>query len=268
GHRFYLEKMATGFAMLFTGGVGGAWWIVDVFLLKRLVQEYNKEQHERQVAGLAPKSLGFMPPMRGQPLPEKPVWAEKRAGKGQLIGGGFALFLSGFCLGAMSAATGNIEAIIAISFLIAITLLGARWDSLATIPLLNGFDRWNHRLRLYYFTTDPGNPFVLALRPVIGIFVAWRQRSRAEVRLYLKLGAWFTLLFTLLDLIEAYDDGGLNAGALLGDMVQNLVMIYFFAAPIGAVLTTQLLLSRTDKVIWSLSIIALSSIAVGGLVAA
>ncbi len=265
GHRFYLEKMGTGFVMLFTGGGGGIWWVVDAFLLPRLVDAYNQDQRQRRIQGLPPRALSFMPPKHKLSLPAKPEWADKRGGKGQLAAGAFVIFVSGCCLGAVTSMSGNVEVILAVVALMAITLLGARWEKMAEMPILNAFDRWNHRLKLYYFSTDPGNAYLLALRPLIGVFVAWRQRARAEVRLYLHLGAWFTILFTAMDLIEAYDgDSGINPGVLVGDMLTNLLMIYLFAAPIGAVLTTQQLLSRSDNVVWSLSGLGLAAVGIGG----
>ena len=251
--------------MLFTGGGGGIWWILDAFWLPKLVEAYNQDQRQRNAQGQPPRALSFMPPKHHVALPDKPEWADKRGGTGQLVAGAFVIFVSGLCLGAITGATGNLEVILAVVALMAITLLGARWDVLAEMPILSAFDRWNHRLKLYYFSTDPGNAYLLALRPLIGIFVAWRQRARAEVRLYLHLGAWFTILFTGLDLIEAYDGSfGISAGVLLGDMIQNLIMIYLFAAPIGAVLTTQQLLSRSDNIVWSLSGLGLFAVGIGG----
>ncbi len=270
GHRFYLDRTVTGFAMLFTGGGAAIWWVVDLFLVTGMVAEYNRDQEARKQNGLPPKALAFMPPLDGQPLPEKPDWADKRSGGSQLAGGAIVLFLAGTGLGAVSSATGNVEAIVAVLALIAITLLGARWDALATMPVLRSFDRWNHRLRLYYFTTDPGGPLSLALRPIVGVFIApWRMRARAEVRLYLQLGAWFTILFAVQDVFEASGSGpfGINVGLLIADLAQTLVSVYAFAAPIGAILTTQLLLSRSDKVIWGLSGIGILAILFGSVAA-
>lgn len=270
GHRFYLERTATGFAMLLTGGAAGIWWLLDLFLITGMVAAYNRDQQQRKSIGLPPKALAFMPTLDGQALPDKPAWAGKRSGVSQLAGGAIVLFLAGTGLGAMSVATGNVEAIVAVLALIAITLLGARWDALATMPVLRGFDRWNHRLRLYYFTTDPGSPLSLAMRPIVGVFVApWRKRARTEVRLYLQLGAWFTILFTIIDVLQASGGGlfDIDAGALFADLLQTLVSVYAFAAPIGAILTTQLLLSRSDKVIWGLGGIGIMAMLFGSIVA-
>ncbi|MFV1988586.1 MAG: TM2 domain-containing protein [Gemmatimonadota bacterium] len=273
GHRFYLDRTATGLIMMFTGGGAGAWWVVDGFLIKRFVNAYNEDQSRRERDGLPPRSLSFMPPLRGALLPPFPEWAAKRSGRARIVFDALLLFMFGSFLGAVTVQTGNPEPILAVLALIAITLLGARWDALAEIPILNGFDRWNHRLRLFYFVTDPGGPLRLALRPIFGLLVApFRKRARAEARLYLQLGVFFTILFTVLDVGQSLAGTGrgisvatLGLGALsfTTDMLRTLVAIYLFAAPIGAILTTHLLLERTDKLIWALSAITIVSIVIG-----
>jgi hypothetical protein len=136
--------------------------------------------------------------------------------------------------------------------LIAITVLGARWDP--TLPLLGELDRWSHRLRLYYRFNDPGGPLSLMVRPLVGPVTAWfRKRARAEVRLYLQLGAVFTIGFTLIDLVQAWGADGFQASALLGDLFVTFFTVYAFATPIGAVLTTHLMLDRRDEIVWALS---------------
>ncbi|GHV32733.1 hypothetical protein AGMMS4952_23670 [Spirochaetia bacterium] len=40
-HRFYLEKIGTGFLFLFTGGVLGVGWLIDLFTLGGQVDLYN-----------------------------------------------------------------------------------------------------------------------------------------------------------------------------------------------------------------------------------
>ncbi len=265
GHRFYLNQPASAFAMLFSLGGGIVWWIVDMFRVGDMVRRYNKDQRERRAQGLPPRALSFMPPLDGKPLPARPHWAKHRDRRGQITGGAIVLFIAGFGLGTVSSATGNPEAIVAVFALIAITLVGARWPALATLPLLRGFDRWSHRLRLYYFITDPGGLFNLALRPIAHIFAApWRKRAWAEVRLYLELGAWFTILFGILDIFDAIDEqGSFSLIAFALDLAVTLVIVYAFAAPIGAILNTQLLLSRRDSVVWVLSCVAVVAISLG-----
>jgi len=266
-HRFYLDRTGTGIAMMFTLGGAGAWWIVDFFLLPGIVRAFNEDQAEREAEGLPPRSLSFMPPLGGGLLPETPHWAEKRGGQTRLGGDILLLLLFGAALGAQTISTGNPEPVIAVIALVAITLLGARWDALAQIPILSGFDRWNHRLRLFYFVTDPGGPVKLALRPIFGLAIApFRKRARAEARLYLQLGAWFTVIFTAMDLLQAISFGGgfsFSPVSLFGDMLQTMVTVYLFAAPIGAILTTHLLLERTDRLLWTLSGVTVLAVVLG-----
>lgn len=273
GHRFYLDRTGTGLMMMFTAGGAGAWWLIDGFLINRMVSGYNDDQSQREQEGLPPRSLSFMPPLRGVSLPPFPEWAAKRSGRGRIVVDGFLLFMFGTLLGGRTVTNGNPEPILAVLALIAITLLGARWDALAHIPILNGFDRWNHRLRLFYFVTDPGGPVGLALRPIFGLIVApFRKRARAEARLYLQLGVVFTIGFTALDVAQSLAGTGqgfsvatlgIGAFAFTQDMLVTLMGVYLFAAPIGAILTTHLLLERTDKLIWALSAITIVSIVMG-----
>lgn len=260
GHRFYLDRTGTGIVMLFTGGGALVWWLVDFFLLGSMVEAYNQDQAAREAAGLPPRALDFMPPLRGWELPPVPEWVAKRGGKARLVGDVLVLLIAGTGLGAFAASSGNFEAVIAVLALIGITLSGARWESLAHMPVLQSFDRWNHRLRLFYYTNDPGGPLTLAFRPIFGIIAApFRKRARAEGRLYLQLGAVFTILFTVVDVFQAAAFRGgfsFSVSSLMRDMAQTFVSVYAFAAPIGAILTTHLLLERRDRLIWTLSVIA------------
>ena len=271
GHRFYLDRTGSGLAMMFTIGGAGFWSFVDLFLIRRMTRAYNEDQALRKATGQPPRALSFMPALDGGTLPPFPAWAEKRSGHGRLVGDVIVLVIAGVGLGTFSQQFGNYEPIIAVAALIAITLLGARWDALAHMPILRGFDRWNHRLRLFYFTNDPGGPLSLAFRPVVVLFALFRKRVRAEAKLYLQLGAWFTIIFTAFDVLQSvsFSGGGLpniGFGAFFLDIFQTFLTVFAFAAPIGAILTTHLLLERRDWLIWALSVIAVVS-TVGGIIA-
>lgn len=253
GHRLFLGKTVTGLLMLATGGLGGIWWVFDAFRIRKMVDEYNASQADREEKNLPPIEMDFMPAMpTDEELTGPPVWADLRSGRARLIGDGIVLLIAGAALGAVTASRGDPEALFAVLALIAITVLGARWDP--TLPLLGELDRWSHRLRLYYRFNDPGGPLSLMFRPLVGPLTAWvRKKARAEVRLYLQLGAVFTIGFTLLDILQAASGGDLDGGALAGDLFFTFFSVYAFATPIGAVLTTHLLLERRDEVVWALS---------------
>ncbi|HZD03288.1 MAG TPA: TM2 domain-containing protein, partial [Longimicrobiales bacterium] len=250
GHRFYLDRPGTGVLMLLTGGGGLVWWMVDAVLLPRMIERYNREQERRELARLPPVALSFMPAL-GETgvLQRRPGWAGKREGAARLIGDALVLLVAGTALGAVSAGQGDYEALTAVLALVAITNVGARWDELARLPVLRALDRWSHRLRIFYHANDPGGPLSLLVRPLVGPLTAFfRKRARAEVGLYLELGAVFVIVFTLLDLIGA---GALTStgvhlavGPLLEDLVMTFITVYAFATPIGATLTTHLLLER------------------------
>lgn len=265
GHRFYLGKTGTGLLMLATGGAGGIWWIADAFFVNRMVRGFNARQREREAAGLPPEELDTMPAIPTEAeLRGPPEWAPLRSGRLRLVGDALVLLVAGAALGAISGSRGDYEAMTAVGVLIAITVFGARWDP--SLPVLRELDRWSHRLRLYYRFNDPGGPLSLLFRPVIGPLTAWfRARARAEVRLYLQLGAVFTIGFTLLDLLQAWGDSGFEASAFAGDLFVTFFSVYAFATPIGAVLTTHLMLDRRDEIVWALSAWTVMWMAVGWL---
>lgn len=268
-HRVYLGRTLSALPMMFTLGGFLIWWIVDGFLISGMVRKFNEEQEARKADGRPPHALSFMPRLDSLDLPPVPIWAEKRGGRARLGGDVLVLVVAGLGLGSLVGVTGNFEPILAIVALIAITLMGARWDALAHMPVLRAFDRWNHRLRLYYYVNDPGGPLALFFRPFT-LFGSWlRKKRRAEARLYLQLGITFTAIFTVIDIIQAGGSGtgpfGINPGLLLVDFVQTFFIISLFATPIGAILTTHLLLEKTDKLIWVMSAVALGAITVGAL---
>jgi hypothetical protein len=263
GHRFYVGKVGTGLLMLATGGGGGVWWLIDAFFVKRMVEARNREQRDRECEGLPPAEMSFMPAFpTEEELQGPPVWAPLRQGRARLVGDALVLVVAGTALGAISASRGDFEALAAVIALVAITIFGARWDP--TLPLLSDLDRWSHRLRLYYRFNDPGGPLSLMFRPLVGPLTAWiRQKARAEVRLYLQLGAVFTIGFTLLDIAQAMGGGeGFQASSFIGDLFVTFFTVYAFTTPIGAILTTHLLLERRDEIVWGLS--ALTILAIGG----
>ncbi|MDE2943900.1 MAG: TM2 domain-containing protein [Gemmatimonadota bacterium] len=264
GHRFYLDRPGTGFLMLLTLGGGGLWWLVDVLLVPRMVRKFNEDQARRQFLGLAPRQLAFMP-AKGEMLPPEPHWAAKRRTRVRLVADSVVMMLAGGSMGAFARGFGVYEPIIAVLALIAITLLGTRWTALSQLPVLRGFDRWAHRLRLFYYTNDPGGALSLAFRQVLAMFAILRKRRRAEAKLYLQFGVWFTIIFTVFDLIEAGigGPGGFDPGSLMMDYFQTFFAIYAFAAPIGAVLNKHVLLQRSDRVIWVLSGVAVLFILTG-----
>ena len=265
-HRFYLAKSLSGIAMLLSFGGGLVWWITDLFRLRKLVQTFNEKEALREASNLPPQGMDFLPSKQDLDINSPPTWAHKRSSRTRLIASGILLFSLGLSLGIISDATGVIEPTVTLVVFIVITLLAARLPGIAHMPLLGGLSRWSHRLRLYYHTTDPGNVWLLALRPIAGIFYAlWLSRARAEVRLYLQLGVVFAVGFALLDIAEAIerDSFGASLGAMITEFLQTLVYTYAFVAPAGALLTTQLLLERRDTVVWSLSALTLAAVYIG-----
>lgn len=268
GHRFYLERLGSGIIMLFTSGGLFIWWLLDIRKVNGMVREYNDEQDRREAEGLPPLALAFMPSMDPALLEGPPYWAPARSGRFRLLGDAFVLAIAGFLLGTFSSHSDNYEGVLAILVLVAVTVMGARWEAMARKPLFRALDRWSHRLRIYYRINDPGSTLSLLFRPVVGTFSAFfSQKARAEVRIYLQLGAVFVVFFTLVDLSKVMVESGTEWGDLVGgmarEMAETFVIIYAFASPVGATLTTHLLLHRTDVTLWILSGITVAALAMG-----
>jgi hypothetical protein len=281
GHRFYLERIGTGVAMLFTGGGALIWWVVDGFLLNGMLAAHGAEQDRRRRDGLPPLELAFMPPLAVDVLREPPPWILEWAQRGRvraglrLVGDILVIFLAGIILGSLAGARGGEEAIFAAAAVIGITLLGGHAGWLDRVPVARGLIRWSHRLRLFYYYNRPGSPPALLFRPLIGILLApFRRRDRAEARLYIEIGAVFTVAFLALDMVEDVGaplfDIGLAAIApprLLGlwirEAFMTFLLIYAFVTPIGAVLTLHLLTRPTHTMPRVLGAFALFAIALG-----
>lgn len=265
-HRFYLGKSLTGILMLLTGGGSLFWWAWDLFHLRTMVEAFNKEEDTRANTQQPPQGLGFLPPKHELKLSGPPAWADKRRGRIQVVGSAIVLSLIGLSMGAISGATGIYEPVVITLVFIAVTLTVARWKGVSRIPVLSGLSRWNHRLRLYYHNVDPGSIWLLALRPFTSVIIApWQARARAEVRLYLQLGVVFSLLFAFFDMLQMSESESLGDGfrTMVGEFFQTLVYTYAFVAPVGALLTTQLLLSQRDHVVWRLSAVTVIFIYLG-----
>lgn len=277
-HRFYLGRDFTGVAMLFTGGGGLLWWMADAVFLERMVREHNEQQDQRERAGLPPVAMDFMPPLRKEILRRTPEWVERwsrRSGgrRGlRLAGDVLVLVVAGWGLGTMVGTDGALEAVVAVLLLAAMTSLGAGPDWLDDLPLFGTLERWTHRLRLFYYHNEPGSPPMLLLRALVGVLWApFRAKDRAEVKLYLELGAAFTVGFLALDVFQelvapAVSGAPPEVGALLagwlGETFTTFFLTYAVAAPVGAVLTLHLLVRPTHAVPRILA--ALTALAVFG----
>lgn len=279
GHRFYVERPVTGLAMLLTGGGALIWWIVDAWLVNGMVRAHNEEQARREAAGLPPIELAFMPPLGADVLSAPPAWTVAWHRRGftrralRFSGDVLVLLVAGVMLGALAGMDGATEAAFAVVALTIVVLLGGEAGWLVRVPLAHALLRWSHRLRLFYYYNRPGTPPGLLVRGFLGILLApFRRRDRAEVRLYIELGAVFTLGFMAFDLVEdvfaPMMREGLSAlspwrlgGLWMKEASTTFVVTYAFAAPIGAVLTLYQLTQRTHTLPRVLGVFVLLSIA-------
>jgi hypothetical protein len=231
-----------------------------------MVTRHNTEEKRRKEAGEPPQDLTFLPKKKELKIKEPPQWLSIRNSKGRVYGSLFMLTLVGFTLGVISGSTETYEPTGILLVFIVASLTAARWAFSAKIPVLATLTRWVHRLRLYYYSVDPGNIWLLSLRPIYGALIApFNKKSRAEVRLYLELGLLFSVIFIVFDLLEIAQHESIWAGIglAIAEFVQTLLYTYFFVAPVGALLTTQILLSRRDWVIWLLSLACIVGIFIG-----
>ena len=270
-HRAYLGFVGSAMGMFLSGGGGAFWWIYDVFTVRKLVDAANADQARREEEGLPPRALAFLPPIAEQGALTRPKWADKRSGSLRLYGSALLLLLLGLSQGVVSSATGVHEPVVTVVVFLFASLVVARWSWMQRVPVLGALSLWAHRLRLFYFHVDPGPVWLLALRPVFGVLLApFQAKVRAEVQLHLQLGFVLSALLLLLDLREMMDAGSIGAaiGGLFGEFVQTLVFTYLFVAPIGALITTQILVERSDRAVWVLALLTLTGVGLGVLLAA
>jgi hypothetical protein len=268
-HRFYLNRPLSGALMLLTAGGALVWWIYDIVHIKKMTESRNIAEKNRCENGEPPAALAFLPCKKALKIDEPPAWVSIRSSKARVYGSLFLLTLVGFVLGAVTGSSGTLEPSIILAIFIVASLTAARWNFLADVPILSGLAKWVHRLRLYYYSVDPGNIWLLGLRPIIGVFfVPFLKKTRAEVGLYLELSIFFSILFFIFDIQEIlkYDSLWLGISLNLAEFLQTLIYTFLFVAPIGALLTTQILLSRKDWVIWLLSAMCLLGVFLGLLV--
>ena len=266
GHRFYLGKTFTGLAMFLSGGGALFWLIWDLFQIRQMVAAYNAEEIRREQSDLPPRALAFLPPRSSATPQGRPKWARKRQGRATLLGSMALLLVLGFLLGTTAGATELWEPIVIVFSFILTTLLCAQWQGMNHAVGLRALSRWAHRLRLFYWHADPGSLWLMSLRPLMGVFLApFQRRARAEVRLYLQLGLAFSTGLSAMDLPEllAADSWAAALGIWLAEFLQTLIYTYLFVAPIGAILTTQLLLQKRDTTVWGLSALVVVSVALG-----
>lgn len=282
GHRFYLGRHGTGLLMLFTGGGGLIWWLVDAALIGSMVRQHNEEQERRERDGRPPLAMDFMPALTDDVLERPPEWTRRWRARSPLrrklrfAGDVVVITFAAFALGSLAGMEGVAEAMAAIVALAGVTMVGGVGsDRLRQVPVVRDLVRWSHRLRLFYYINEPGSPPALLLRGATGAVLApFRNRDRAEVRLYLELGAAFTLAFVVMDLVPELllpllGAGEIELAALLTlwvtEAATTFVVIYAFAAPIGAVITLYLLTRPTHGLPRLLSVLTLLLMGVGAI---
>jgi len=269
-HRFYLRRTGTAVLMFLTVGVGGLWWLVDLFRIGGLLREHNQEQARRERAGEPPVALAFLDAVPGR-LDSIPEWAGRRTGASSVVGDVLVLLVAGLSLGAVAGATGSYRSIAALCLLAGVLVAGGRVERLEELPIVADVLAWSWRLRLFYHRVGPGSALSRLLRPVSAFLVdPFRSRRRAEAELYLQLGGLAAILFGGVDLVTGVAAplvAGAGVGGAIGAWAESgiltLVNVYAFAVPIGATLARPVLARRPRGELWGLASWAGSMVLIG-----
>lgn len=273
GHRLYLGRIGTAVAMLFTGGGAMIWWVVDAFLIGRMVEGFNAEQERRERGGLPPVELDAMGPVDRTSLLAPPSWAPSGEGRRfrGLLGDAAVLLFAGSALGTVSRSTGDYKGLAVVAAMVFMLNLPAglyRWREL---PLVGGLVRWDLRLHAYYHNHDPGSVLARLARPITGwITSVFRPKNWTETRLYLQLGVAASMLFGLVDLGRDVAAPYLMSGVTVNPIeawvegtTVTLVVVFFFTVPVGATLVKYSLLDRPRIEGWALSAMTAAAVVLG-----
>ncbi|GAM21899.1 hypothetical protein SAMD00019534_050740 [Acytostelium subglobosum LB1] len=72
-HRFYLHRYASGFIYLFTAGIFGIGWLLDLFLIPSMVRHFNNHHFSDETIIVAPAPIIYhnqpYQPVAYQPQP-------------------------------------------------------------------------------------------------------------------------------------------------------------------------------------------------------
>ncbi len=267
GHRFYLERPGTGILMFVTGGGSMIWWIIDLFLLKGMIQEFNEEQDRRQLAGLPAVGWEFIPSVDVDLSVIPPWYKDKRGvvkalGKGIIVADAVVLAVFSMVLGDFMFSRGAFQPAMAALINMILILFSDRLMPYFHWPVVHEIIHLDYKLRLFYYFNKPGGALKLLLRPIFGLFRApFDRKVRAEIKIYLEISTVFAAFFLVLDLIVKLFSGGFSFDNLLDNvfnrLIRDLVIIYVLVSPICATLTKHVLLRRSRIVLWLLCGISL-----------
>ncbi len=271
-HRYYLEQFGLGALMTLTAGGVLGWWIRDGFHLKTMVAAYNDEQTARESENRPPIGMDFVPRVGPEALAALPAWHLEREQLRNSAAGWKRRFMSigldllalvffGYLLGEVTEKVGMRTPALAAAAMVFTINFADLLIPYRHLPIARGLLHWDYKLRLFYHFNAPGRRLVLYFRPLLALFYApFREKDRAEARLYLEIGGVFVLASALIGLYKGDFMAmvlAMDIGEFLKNWVQSLVVGFIlvcgFTAPIGAILMKHTLLRRPNAIRWLLS---------------
>jgi hypothetical protein len=257
GHRYYLQRVGSGVLMTLTYGGAGVWWVLDGFRLKQMLAAYNGEQNFRRKRGLPPMELDFLPTLDTRVLERRPVWfLAGSIARSTLRWDVAVVAIVGFILGRLTIGDGwadlNLEPLAALLALLVLVNFEPLLLTLRRYRVVQEVLQWYLKLKLYYHQNAVPKPLALLFRPLTGLFlVIFRRRRSGEARLYMELGVVFSVLFSVLSLIQGEYWSLIGKGDMpelvrewLGETVASFFMTYTCLTPIGATFMKVELLQR------------------------
>lgn len=194
GHRYYLNDVRRGMLQTITLGGGLVWWLLDLWRLRQLLNDYNSRQMYRRTHRLPPLELDFMPTLDVAQLQRPAPWMAEA--KQSMLKELLLLFVLGFAAGTASKEMETFEPLVGLGALSVVLLSANALMPMAHNRLVQELLQWDLKLQLYYHANGTGTVAERLWRPLVGIFTLPFQEKRAnEARLYVDICVAVSLFF-------------------------------------------------------------------------
>lgn len=202
GHRVYLERLPSAFAMALTGGGAGVWWLVDAFKLRGMVERFAAEQQRRHDAGEPPVGFDDLP--AASAMPAAPPTSLPTLGKAGLALDAAALWLFAYLVVASSKAMGLKEPVLVLVTITALSLAGPMFNGVRSLPFIAQVLHLHYALTRFYHHYGIARSRAVWLRPLaLAVLAPFSRRVRTEGRIYMELSAVFTVLSLALWIVRS-----------------------------------------------------------------